>query len=642
MEAAEALVVLRHLALALQDVDLNGGLVVRGGGEHLALAGRDGGVAVDELGADAAERLDAERQRGHVEQQNAFDVAAEHAALNGSAHGHALIGVDALEGVFAGEALNGFLHGGDTGGAADEQHLAQIVHGEAGVAQRLTDRGHRALNEMMGQLVELRAGQRHVEMLRAVRVGGDIRQVDVGARHAGQIALRFFGGLAQTLHGDLIAGEVNALGLLELLNEVIGHALIKVVAAETGVARGGQNFDDAVADLEHGHIERAAAEVVDHDLLLGFLIETVGQSSRGRLVDYTFDLQAGDLAGVLGGLTLAVGEVRRDGDDRFGHGLAEIGFRVGLELLQHHGADLGGSVALAVDVDAVVGAHFTLDGGNGAVGVGDGLALCDLADHTLAGFGERYDGRRSARALGVGNDFRLAAFHNGDAAIGSAKIDTDDFRHNDCLLYRRNIFINYGMIYSNGRSVGDLHHTEADHPIAHFEALLELLHDLALALFGVFHVHDGVVLVGIEFLTDGLDRRDAERPERFEELGHRHFHALFISLVRGLLPERPFEIIKDRQQLFERVGLDVGVDVVALSGGALAEIVVFGAESEIFVLFRGEVVLRAFKLGAKRVRFGHLLDHRLRRFFDRRFFDGLLFLRSGFLILAAHRSMCLL
>ena len=87
---------------------------------------------------------------------------------------------------------------------------------------------------------------------------------------------------------------------------------------------------------------------------------------------------------------------------------------------------------------------------------------------------------------------------NGDAAIGSAKIDTDDFRHNDCLLYRRNIFINYGMIYSNGRSVGDLHHTEADHPIAHFEALLELLHDLALALFGVFHVHDGVVLVGIE------------------------------------------------------------------------------------------------------------------------------------------------
>ena len=155
-------------------------------------------------------------------------------------------------------------------------------------------------------------------------------------------------------------------------------------------------------------------------------------------------------------------------------------------------------------------------------------------------------------------------------------------------------------------------------------------------------MHDGVVLVGIEFLADGLDRRDAERVERFEKLGHRHFHALFVGLVRGLLPECAFKIIKDRQQLFERVGLDVGVDVVALSGRALAEIVVFGTEPEVFVLFRGKVVLRAFQLGAKRVRFGRLLDHRLRRLFGLLFFDGLLFLRSGFLILAAHRSTCLL
>ena len=40
VEAAKALVVGRHLTLALQDVDLNRGLVVRGGGEDLALLGR--------------------------------------------------------------------------------------------------------------------------------------------------------------------------------------------------------------------------------------------------------------------------------------------------------------------------------------------------------------------------------------------------------------------------------------------------------------------------------------------------------------------------------------------------------------------------------------------------------------------------
>jgi hypothetical protein len=74
-----------HLALALQDVDLDGGLVVRGGGEDLALLGRDGGVAVDELGEHAAQGLDAQGQRGDVQQQQALDVAAQHAALDGRA-----------------------------------------------------------------------------------------------------------------------------------------------------------------------------------------------------------------------------------------------------------------------------------------------------------------------------------------------------------------------------------------------------------------------------------------------------------------------------------------------------------------------------------------------------------------------------
>ncbi len=64
----------------------------------------DGGVAVDQLGAHAAHGLDAQRQRGDVQQQQALHVAAEHAALDGSAHGDALIGVDALEGLLAGDA----------------------------------------------------------------------------------------------------------------------------------------------------------------------------------------------------------------------------------------------------------------------------------------------------------------------------------------------------------------------------------------------------------------------------------------------------------------------------------------------------------------------------------------------------------
>ena len=43
-----------------------------------------------------------------------LDLAAQHAALDGRADGNALVRVDALERLLAGDALHGRLHGGDT------------------------------------------------------------------------------------------------------------------------------------------------------------------------------------------------------------------------------------------------------------------------------------------------------------------------------------------------------------------------------------------------------------------------------------------------------------------------------------------------------------------------------------------------
>ena len=81
------------------------------------------------LGAHAAHGLNAQGQGGDVQQQQALDVAGQHAGLQGRAHGHALIGVDALEGLLAGEVLHGLLHGGDTAGAAHHQDLGQMSEG---------------------------------------------------------------------------------------------------------------------------------------------------------------------------------------------------------------------------------------------------------------------------------------------------------------------------------------------------------------------------------------------------------------------------------------------------------------------------------------------------------------------------------
>ena len=139
MEGSEALVVAGKLTLALQDVDLNAGLVISRSGEDLALLGGDGGVAVNDLGADAAQSLNAQAQRGNVEQQQTLDVALQNAALDGSADSNALIGVDALERLAAQFLLDSVVNGRDTGGAADHQDLSQVGSLQAGIGQSLAD-----------------------------------------------------------------------------------------------------------------------------------------------------------------------------------------------------------------------------------------------------------------------------------------------------------------------------------------------------------------------------------------------------------------------------------------------------------------------------------------------------------------------
>ena len=106
LECPEPLVVRRHLALALVHLDEHRRLVVVSGGEDLGPLGRDGRVALDEPRHDAALGLDAQRQRGHVEQQDVLDLALEHAGLESSADGDDLVRVHALVGLLAGLRLH--------------------------------------------------------------------------------------------------------------------------------------------------------------------------------------------------------------------------------------------------------------------------------------------------------------------------------------------------------------------------------------------------------------------------------------------------------------------------------------------------------------------------------------------------------
>jgi len=118
--------------------------------------------------------------------------------------------------------------------------------------------------------------------------------------------------------------QINALIPFEFIGQPVDDAHVKVFAAEEGVAVGRFNLKNAVANLEDGHVEGAAAEVEDRDFFLAFLIQAISQGGCGRLVDDPQYIESGDLAPVLGGLALGIVKIGGDGDYGVGDRLAQI------------------------------------------------------------------------------------------------------------------------------------------------------------------------------------------------------------------------------------------------------------------------------------------------------------------------------
>ena len=300
--------------------------------------------------------------------------------------------------------------------------------------------------------VELRAGELEVEVLRSLRGRRDERQVDLRRHRRGQLDLGLLACLVQALQRHRVLAEVDALIPLELGDHPVDDRLVEVVAAEVVVPVGRLHLEDAVAELEDGHVERAAAEVEDEDRLLGaLLVEAVRERRGRRLVDDAEDVEAGDLAGVLRRLALRVVEVGRDGDDGVGDRLAEVRLRVLLELLQDHRGELRRRELLALCLDAYVvvravhdlvrddlhllgdlvelAAHEALDREDRVLGVGHLLSARRSADEPLAVTPEGDDGRCRAPALGVRDDGGLRSLEHGHAGVGRAEVDADGLRH---------------------------------------------------------------------------------------------------------------------------------------------------------------------------------------------------------------------
>ena len=135
--------------------------------------------------------------------------------------------------------------------------------------------------------------------------------------------------------------------------EFVGQRGVDVVAAESRVAVGGEDLENAFVQFEDGDVERAAAEIVDRDFrFLLEPVEAVGQRGGGRFVDDALDVESGEAARFLGGVALRVVEVGRDGDDRARDRFAERALDVGLQFLEHLGRNFLGRPGAARQFDA--------------------------------------------------------------------------------------------------------------------------------------------------------------------------------------------------------------------------------------------------------------------------------------------------
>ncbi len=363
--------------------------------------------------------------------------------MDSRADSHDLVRVHTLVGFLTKQLFGLLLDARHPGLAADQHHL--VNRRQARVTHAVAAGGRGAFDQTVGELLQLGSRKGYREVLRPAGVGSDERQVDFRCLCARQLALRLFGRLLQTLQGHGVLGEIDPVLPFELLDQPVHDGHVHVVAAQMRVAVGGFHLENAITNIQDRDVEGSAAEIVYGDLFILFLVKAVSQRGGGGLVDDAQHLQPGNPPRVFGRLALAVVKVSRNRDHRLCDLLAEIGFGVSLQLLQHHGRYLGRRKDLVADLDVritvrrthnlighhrgfvrdlvILPPHEPLDRINRVSRIRDRLPFRRLTDKPLTALGESHDGRGRPRTLGIGQYDRFATLHDRHARICRSQIN---------------------------------------------------------------------------------------------------------------------------------------------------------------------------------------------------------------------------
>jgi len=260
--------------------------------------------------------LDTESKRVDVDEENVSEalLTSEYTSLNGSTPSNGLVWVDALGGFLSVEVLlEQLLNLGDTRGTTDEYDVVNVLLLDAGILENLLNGLHRLAEQVGVELFELCAGERLGKVL-SVK---EALNFNLGGHLARKRTLGTLNFALQLTDAALVARSVESLLLAELLENVLADTVVEVLSTQVRVTGSCEYLEYTVLDGKERDIEGSSSEVEDEDVALasGLLVETVGDGGGGRLVDDSEDIEAGNGAGVLGGLSLRVVEVGRDGDD---------------------------------------------------------------------------------------------------------------------------------------------------------------------------------------------------------------------------------------------------------------------------------------------------------------------------------------
>jgi len=455
IELAKKMVVLGHRSLSLIDLDGDSGLVVAVGGEGLGLLGGDGGVPLDERSHDSTSGLNTKGKRCNVEEEEIAHsfrgISGEDGSLNCSSIGNSLVRIDRfVELLSIEEILEKLLDLGNPGGSSNEHQIidARLVH--LGISHGLLYGLQGSFEQVRAELLEPGTSDAGVE------VDSLEERVDfnVGLSGGGEGPLGTLASSTETTKSTLVALDVLLVLPLELLDEVVHHAVVEVLASQMGVSSGGLDLEDALLNGEDGHIEGSTTEIEDEDIAFGsalLLVKAIGDGSGGGFVNDPKYIEAGDHASILGGLSLGVVEVGGDRDDSILDIMSQVGLSCLLHLHQNHGGDLlrgeGFLLILVLNLELRLATlvhdlegpmlHVALHGAVGEVatdkplGIEDGvggvdghLVLCGVPDEPLSVCEGDIAGSGPV-TLVVGDDLDLAMLEHANAGVGGAKINTN-------------------------------------------------------------------------------------------------------------------------------------------------------------------------------------------------------------------------